>query len=223
MKKASIGMMTIVLSFATMTIGCQSTKQEKEFNSLQSEASTVLSEESSVKEADDTTDSSSENTSATKETTTEVTKLSSESSTSINVIKNAEEMEKAFLDACKDSIESVTEKDSNEETTIRSYSTNAVHILFRVHTNTEAAQATIREMIDYGGWYEEDCVVKGITIDEAPLFLQAYYCKTPDGADMLFVLGYNDTVSFAMEGHDTAHVENIEKILLAMGIDLKSK
>lgn len=223
MKKVNAALIVVIVSLAAMTIGCQSSKKGKESGSEPSETSISLTEESSSAETEDAKTSSSEDTSATTESTTENTKISSETLESSLLIKNAEEMEAAFLEACKDSIEPVIEKDPTEKNTIRSYGTNTVHILFRVHTNTEAAQATIREMIDYGGWYEEDCVVKGITIDEAPLFLQAYYCKTPDGADMLFVLGYNDTVSFAMEGHDTAHVENIEKILLAMGIDLKSK
>ncbi len=215
MKKAKLIMILAVVSAIAMTCGCKGSKKDTESSATVSETTASVSEESSS-ESDETSSMQEDSTSESSESATEP------SSQEPVAIKTAKEMEEAFLEACKDSIEPVTERDAGEKNTVRVYGTKSVHILFRVYSDAESAKAAVQETLDYGGWYEEDLVVKEIKKEEGTFFLEAYYCKIPEGSDALFVLGYNDTISFSMEALDTDHVKNVENILLAMGIDLKT-
>ena len=54
------------------------------------------------------------------------------------------------------------------------------------------------------------------------LTLEGYYCQTPDGQNMLFVIGAKEKLAFQFEAVDDEQVKLAEELLLSMGIDVKA-
>lgn len=137
--------------------------------------------------------------------------------------KNAEEMLEAFLLFCEDNGVAYAKTDGNEDgEDYTRYQTAEHTTLFNLsmYSDEDAAKESVQDAKSYGGWYEEDLVIKSIKIDEDGLDLEGYYCQTPDGENMLFVLGAKETLAFHFEAVNDEQVKFVEDVLLEMGIEL---
>lgn len=190
-----------------MGSGCKS-KEKKE--SSKQDSTTTSSENTTTSETEGTTASSNEETDASE---TKKQKLS------------PDEMLDAFLKYCEDN-EVAYDKSasvSNEEGYTR-YQTPQNGTLFVIdrYSNEELAKKTVKDVKEYGGWYEEDLVKKSVKTDEDGLDLEGYYCQDPDGMNMLFAIGRKEQLVFQFEAIGDEQVKLVEDILLSMGIDIKS-
>ena len=190
-----------------MVSGCKS-KEKKE--SSKQDSTTTSAENTTTSETEGTTASSNEETDASE---TKKQKLS------------PDEMLDAFLKYCEDN-EVAYEKSasvSNEEGYTR-YQTPQNGTLFVIdrYSNEELAKKTVKDVKEYGGWYEEDLVKKSVKTDEDGLDLEGYYCQDPDGMNMLFAIGRKEQLVFQFEAIGDEQVKLVEDILLSMGIDIKS-
>ncbi len=190
-----------------MVSGCKS-KEKKE--SSKQDSTTTSAENTTTSETEGTTASSNEETDASE---TKKQKLS------------PDEMLDAFLKYCEDN-EVAFEKSasvSNEEGYTR-YQTPQNGTLFVIdrYSNEELAKKTVKDVKEYGGWYEEDLVKKSVKTDEDGLDLEGYYCQDPDGMNMLFAIGRKEQLVFQFEAIGDEQVKLVEDILLSMGIDIKS-
>ena len=190
-----------------MVSGCKS-KEKKE--SSKQDSPTTSAENTTTSETEGTTASSNEETDASE---TKKQKLS------------PDEMLDAFLKYCEDN-EVAYDKSasvSNEEGYTR-YQTPQNGTLFVIdrYSNEELAKKTVKDVKEYGGWYEEDLVKKSVKTDEDGLDLEGYYCQDPDGMNMLFAIGRKEQLVFQFEAIGDEQVKLVEDILLSMGIDIKS-
>lgn len=190
-----------------MVSGCKS-KEKKE--SSKQDSTTTSAENTTTSETEGTTASSNEETDASE---TKKQKLS------------PDEMLDAFLKYCEDN-EVAYDKSasvSNEEGYTR-YQTPQNGTLFVIdrYSNEELAKKTVKDVKEYGGWYEEDLVKKSVKTDEDGLDLEGYYCQDPDGMNMLFAIGRKEQLVFQFEAIGDEQVKLVEDILLSMGIDIKS-
>ena len=190
-----------------MVSGCKS-KEKKE--SSKQDSTTTSAENTTTSETKGTTASSNEETDASE---TKKQKLS------------PDEMLDAFLKYCEDN-EVAYEKSAsvrNEEGYTR-YQTPKNGTLFVIdrYSNEELAKKTVKDVKEYGGWYEEDLVKKSVKTDEDGLDLEGYYCQDPDGMNMLFAIGRKEQLVFQFEAIGDEQVKLVEDILLSMGIDIKS-
>lgn len=190
-----------------MGSGCKS-KEKKE--SSKQDSTTTSAENTTTSETEGTTASSNEETDASE---TKKQKLS------------PDEMLDAFLKYCEDN-EVAYDKSasvSNEEGYTR-YQTPQNGTLFVIdrYSNEELAKKTVKDVKEYGGWYEEDLVKKSVKTDEDGLDLEGYYCQDPDGMNMLFAIGRKEQLVFQFEAIGDEQVKLVEDILLSMGIDIKS-
>ena len=190
-----------------MVSGCKS-KEKKE--SSKQDSTTTSAENTTTSETEGTTASSNEETDASE---TKKQKLS------------PDEMLDAFLKYCEDN-EVAYDKSasvSNEEGYTR-YQTPQNGTLFVIdrYSNEELAKKTVKDVKEYGGWYEEDLVKKSVKTGEDGLDLEGYYCQDPDGMNMLFAIGRKEQLVFQFEAIGDEQVKLVEDILLSMGIDIKS-
>lgn len=190
-----------------MVSGCKS-KEKRE--SSKQDSTTTSAENTTTSETEGTTASSNEETDASE---TKKQKLS------------PDEMLDAFLKYCEDN-EVAYDKSasvSNEEGYTR-YQTPQNGTLFVIdrYSNEELAKKTVKDVKEYGGWYEEDLVKKSVKTDEDGLDLEGYYCQDPDGMNMLFAIGRKEQLVFQFEAIGDEQVKLVEDILLSMGIDIKS-
>ena len=190
-----------------MVSGCKS-KEKKE--SSKQDSTTTSSENTTTSETEGTTASSNEETDASE---TKKQKLS------------PDEMLDAFLKYCEDNEVAYDKSASvrNEEGYTR-YQTPQNGTLFVIdrYSNEELAKKTVKDVKEYGGWYEEDLVKKSVKTDEDGLDLEGYYCQDPDGMNMLFAIGRKEQLVFQFEAIGDEQVKLVEDILLSMGIDIKS-
>ncbi|MBR5425955.1 MAG: hypothetical protein IK106_05480 [Clostridiales bacterium] len=218
MNKNTRKTLAILLSCAVIggaVSGCKS-KENKESSKPESTTSSVETtttsetEGTTSSEPEDTTASSTEETSASE---TEKQKLS------------ADEMLDAFLKYCEENEVAYDKTASvkNEEgyTRYRSPQNGTLFVIDK-YTGEDLAKKAIKEIKAYGGWYEEDLVKKSVKIDEDGLTLEGYYCQTPDGQNMLFVIGAKEKLAFQFEAVDDEQVKLAEELLLSMGIDVKA-
>lgn len=133
--------------------------------------------------------------------------------------KSVDEMEKGFIRYCEDNGIKYT---ITEESDSRRHNCTEPLMVLTEYSDSSLAQKAYQEIQDYGGWYEEDLVIKEVIIDEDNMKLMAYYCQTDDKLPMLFVLSCKETLFFNMEGIGETQVKNVEEILQSMGIDLNS-
>lgn len=190
-----------------MVSGCKS-KEKRE--SSKQDSTTTSAENTTTSETEGTTASSNEETDASE---TKKQKLS------------PDEMLDAFLKFCEDN-EVAYDKSasvSNEEGYTR-YQTPQNGTLFVIdrYSNEELAKKTVKDVKEYGGWYEEDLVKKSVKTDEDGLDLEGYYCQDPDGMNMFFAIGRKEQLVFQFEAIGDEQVKLVEDILLSMGIDIKS-
>jgi len=190
-----------------MVSGCKS-KEKKE--SSKQDSTTTSAENTTTSETEGTTASSNEETDASE---TKKQKLS------------PDEMLDAFLKYCEDNEVAYDKSASvrNEEGYTR-YQTPQNGTLFVIdrYSNEELAKKTVKDVKEYGGWYEEDLVKKSVKTDEDGLDLEGYYCQDPDGMNMLFAIGRKEQLVFQFEAIGDEQVKLVEDILLSMGIDIKS-
>ena len=190
-----------------MVSGCKS-KEKKE--SSKQDSTTTSAENTTTSETEGTTASSNEETDASE---TKKQKLS------------PDEMLDAFLKYCEDNEVAYDKSASvrNEEGDTR-YQTPQNGTLFVIdrYSNEELAKKTVKDVKEYGGWYEEDLVKKSVKTDEDGLDLEGYYCQDPDGMNMLFAIGRKEQLVFQFEAIGDEQVKLVEDILLSMGIDIKS-
>ena len=190
-----------------MVSGCKS-KEKKE--SSKQDSTTTSAENTTTSETEGTTASSNEETDASE---TKKQKLS------------PDEMLDAFLKYCEDN-EVAYDKSasvSNEEgyTRYQAPQNGTLFVIDR-YSNEELAKKTVKDVKEYGGWYEEDLVKKSVKTDEDGLDLEGYYCQDPDGMNMLFAIGRKEQLVFQFEAIGDEQVKLVEDILLSMGIDIKS-
>lgn len=190
-----------------MGSGCKS-KEKKE--SSKQDSTTTSAENTTTSETEGTTASSNEETDASE---TKKQKLS------------PDEMLDAFLKYCEDNEVAYDKSASvrNEEGYTR-YQTPQNGTLFVIdrYSNEELAKKTVKDVKEYGGWYEEDLVKKSVKTDEDGLDLEGYYCQDPDGMNMFFAIGRKEQLVFQFEAIGDEQVKLVEDILLSMGIDIKS-
>lgn len=133
--------------------------------------------------------------------------------------KGVDEMESGFIRCCENNGIKYT---LTEESDSRRYNCTDPLMVMTKYSDIALAEKAYKEIQDYGGWYEEDLVIKEVIVDEDNMKLMAYYCQTDDKLSMLFVLSFKDTLFFNMEGIGETQVKTVEKILQSMGIDLNS-
>lgn len=198
-----------------MGSGCKS-KEKKE--SSKQDSTTTSAENTTTSETEGTTASKPEDTTASsnEETAASETKKQKLSS---------DEMLDAFLKYCEDNEVAYDKTASvrNEEGYTR-YQTPQNGTLFVIdrYSNEELAKKTVKDVKEYGGWYEEDLVKKSVKTDEDGLDLEGYYCQDPDGMNMLFAIGRKEQLVFQFEAIGDEQVKLVEDILLSMGIDVKA-
>ena len=190
-----------------MVSGCKS-KEKKE--SSKQDSTTTSAENTTTSETEGTTASSNEETDASE---TKKQKLS------------PDEMLDAFLKYCEDNEvaydKSASVRNGEGYTRYQTPQNGTLFVIDR-YSNEELAKKTVKDVKEYGGWYEEDLVKKSVKTDEDGLDLEGYYCQDPDGMNMLFAIGRKEQLVFQFEAIGDEQVKLVEDILLSMGIDIKS-
>ena len=214
---------SLILCISVALSGCTRSENRKsdETTGKTGTVETDLTENSS----DESSGSESE-----KETTTESasdteTENSSEEESSVGSSAlpenlSPDEMEKAFLQYCDDNGIQYSMREENGGTR---YECRELRFVVSKYADSDSAEKSYKEVLDYGGWYEEDCVTRDVIIDEEGKKLQAYYCQAEDGLTMLFVTAYQETLLFSTEAIGEEQVKTAEGILRAMGIELASR
>lgn len=216
-------LISILLSLSVAMCGCSSSEKQKSEETT-GKSETVVTE-STKTSADDSSTSDTEKETTTESSTESETESSSEeeSSTASSAIPenlSPDEMEKAFLQYCDDNgIQYFT---SEENGGIR-YECRELRFVVEKHPDSASAEKVYKEVLDYGGWYEEDLVTRDVIIDEEGKKMQAYYCQAEDGLSMLFVLAQTENLHFSTEAIGEDQVKTAEGILQAMGVDLSSR
>lgn len=132
---------------------------------------------------------------------------------------SVDDMEEGFIRYCEDN--GIEYRFLDEDSTHR-YELPGYLIVLTKYSDNQLAQNALKEVLDYGGWYEEDLVRKEVNIDGENTRLMAYYCQDDGGETMLFVLAYKENLFFHMEGIGSQQVKTVEEILKAMGIEMDS-
>lgn len=156
-----------------------------------------------------------------EETSKDSVLYTSEESTSNEVRTYADlsidDMEKGFLDYCD---EKGIQYNITDENGAHKYSCVGYHFVLTKYADEHSARNAYQEVVEYGGWYEEDLVTKEVCIDEERMQLRAYHCQTDGGDKMLFVLAYKENLFFSIEGVGNEKVTMVEEMLHSMGIDV---
>ena len=199
-------LISILLSLSVAMCGCSSSEKQKSEETT-GKSETVVTESTTESTSESETESSSE-------------EESSSETSAVPENLSPDEMVKAFLQYCDDNgIQYFT---SEENGGIR-YECRELRFVVAKHPDSASAEKAYKEVLNYGGWYEEDLVTRDVIIDEEGKKMQAYYCQAEDGLSMLFVLARTENLHFSTEAIGEDQVKTAEGILRAMGVDLSSQ
>jgi len=222
MKYKTMLIVGIAVCFLVAICGCDNEKtqlSEDTINKQKTEQSdSSYSFSSKVEHSDSVTVSAKDSALETEAESSSID--SSVPDTSYDLIgKTVDEMESGFIRCCESNGIKYT---LTEESDLRRYNCTDPLMVMTKYSDIALAEKAYKEIQDYGGWYEEDLVIKEVIVDEDNMKLMAYYCQTDDKLPMLFVLSFKENLFFNMEGIGENQVKTVEKILQSMGIDLNS-
>ncbi len=189
-------------------------KASGEVTSNMADSSVQVSEsEESGTPTEDSSGSESESDQVTEDTSKEEKQPTFE-------VKSGEEMEKNFLDACEKMGIKVQKREYDGK-----YDYFAMEPdykgAFMVCPDEVTAQKEHQEVLDYGGWYEEDKVVREIKESKDGFEFIAYYCENKETKEtLIFVEAYSQNITFEFEAWNTEKVHMIEDLLSELGVIL---
>lgn len=207
MKKRVIGFVFAVCIMA-FSAGCAASGNKETKASSNPDSKVTESEKPSSKETEPE-DSEPEKTTESE---------TSESSSEVSEKTENASLEDAFLAACEKAGVEMQEGTYNENPCFECKDNRAHAFAVKYNTEKEAADS-YQEVLDYGGWYEEDLVTKDIHSD-GDYLLTAYYCQDEDGETYLFVTACKGEMRFSFEGWNAEETAEIETICQEMGFSL---
>ena len=216
-RKTTKSMISFLVTLA-IVLACACSKDKKTNKTSDKATSDVADSTVPVsEESKDVTEASSESESESDQMTEDTSK---EEKKPTFEIMAAEELEKNFLNAC-DSLNIKVQK-REYDGKYDYYAMNADYNVFFVVCPDEAtAQKAHQEVLDHGGWYEEDKVVREIKESKDGFEFVAYYCEDKDvGETFLFVEAYSQNINIGFEAWNTEKVHMIEDLLSELGFIL---
>ena len=166
--------------------------------------------------------SSQDTTQVTTETTSELPSESSSGEESSSLVEATwdenSSVEEVFLASCQNQGIGLRIDDFDD---FRRYWSEPVTFIVVLVYETEAdAETHYYEVLDYGGWYEADEVVRTIHDEGEHYKYDAVYSKLPEGETVLFVVAYKDECSFYFESWNAEEVKVAEQFCEDLGFDL---
>ena len=208
MKKRVIGVIFAICLIA-FSAGCAANKTKETKDRPESDSETTESVEPSSKTTE--TDGSE-----TEKTTISET---SESSSEVSEKKENASLEDTFLAACEKAGVEMKEGTYGDNPCFECKE-DRKHAFAVKYNTAKEAEDSYKEILDYGGWYEEDLVTKDIRSDGEDYLLTAYYCQDEYGETYLFVNACKDEMRFSLEGWNSQETAEIETICQEMGFSL---
>ena len=204
----------ISLSIVFMCACSKDKETDKESCKITNNTADSTVQVSESEESKDSMESSSKSESESDQVTE---KTSNEERTPTFEITSGDEMEKSFLEACEKMDIKVQKRESDGKYDYFAMESD-YNAVFAVFPDEVAAQKAHQEVLDYGGWYEEDKVVREIKESKDGFEFIAYYCEDRDTKEtLLFVEAYSRNITFGFEAWSTEKVHMIEGLLSALG------
>ena len=213
MKNTAKGLMSFVMACAVL-FSCACSKEKKTDTSVTSASDTEVS---APEESKDPSEISSEPKSESDEGPEDTSNGGHQPTLEY---MTGDELEKSFLDACEELNIKVQKREYDGKYDYVGTDLN-YNVVFVVCPDQTTAKGSHQAVLDFGGWYEEDKVIREVKKKKDDFELIAYYCADKDEEeDLLFVEAYIQNITFGFEAWNSESVLMVEVLLHALGIIL---